>query len=190
MAEHHRKKATFEHVGPRVSYGDVEISLEDAELFRQTALEGTKIRELQIGEHATRIVTSSYASGVLSTAAADYAVAESAYFSKSIAGAKPNYWRSEMTFARYNQKNSDTKIYNIYDVESVEGELVRAVRTVRVIKNFSRIAINAQGDPYEDMLSRWRKVYEKNMQPEDVRLVQQNAQRIMSRQRVLNSRTR
>lgn len=178
----------FEHVGPIVDFGDVQIDGDQAEAFRKVALQGTKIKELSIDDDSSLVWTTSYASGVLSQAAADYDVYESAYFAKSITGARPDFWRSVVTFARYNQKHSDTKIYNIYEVEAHAGEVTSAVRHVRIIRNLSRITFNAAGEPYEDTYSRQRKTFQTPMQPEDVELVSTNIGRIMNRQRATRRR--
>jgi len=177
-------KPTFEHVGPVVGFGDVQINEEQAEVFRQTALQGTKIHKLSIGDESSYVWTASYATGVLSTAAADYDVSESAFYSKSFSGMNPDYWRSVITFARYNQKHADTKIYNVYEVEAHAGEVTSAVRTVRIIRNLSRITFNTLGEPYEDTYSRQRKSFQTPLQPDDIELVATNIGRIMSRQRV------
>lgn len=177
-------KPNFEHVGPIVDFGDVRIDNDQAEAFRKSALNGTKIRKLAIEDESSLVLTTSYATGVLSTAAADYDVSESSFYAKSFSGLHPDYWRSVVTFARYNQKHADTKIYNVYEVEAYAGEVTSAVRRVRVIRNLSRIAFDQAGEPYEDMYSRQRKSFEIPMQPDDVGFVSTSMTRIMNRQRV------
>ena len=180
---------TFEHVGPRVDFGTVLIDPDEAETFRKTLLQGTRIRQLAINDESSLLWTTSYATGVLSTAAADYAVDESAYYAKTLAGSNPDYWRSVITFARYNQQQADTKIYNIYEVESQSGELVSAVRRVRVIRNLTRLAFDEAGEPYEDNYSRQRKAFEYPMESSDVEVVATRVAHIMNRQRVTNPRS-
>lgn len=181
-------KPNFEHIGPIVDFGDVRIDNDHAEAFRKNALEGTKIHKLFIGDESSYIWTASYATGVLSTAASDYDVPESAFYSKSFTGSHPDYWRSVVTFARYNQKHADTKIYNVYEVEAYGGEVTSAVRRVRILRNLSRITFNQAGEPYEDTYSRQRKSFETPMQPDDVELVSTLMTRIMNRQRVTSKR--
>ncbi|HEY8886271.1 MAG TPA: hypothetical protein VIM31_02090 [Candidatus Microsaccharimonas sp.] len=181
-------KPTFEHVGPIVDFGDVQIDGDQAEVFRKTALQGTKIHKLSIEDQSSYIWTASYATGVLSDAAADYDVTESAFYAKSLSGMKPDYWRSVVTFARYNLKHADTKIYNIYEVEAHAGEVTSAVRRVRIIRNLSRLTFNSAGEPYEDTYSRQRKSFETPMQPDDVDLVATNIARVMNRQRSTSRR--
>ncbi|MBC7565243.1 hypothetical protein H7100_03395 [Candidatus Saccharibacteria bacterium] len=177
-------KPTFEHIGPVVDFGDVQIDSDQAEVFRKNALQGTKIHKLLVDDEFSYVWTASYATGVLSSAAADYDVPESAFYAKSFSGMNPDYWRSVVTFARYNQKHADTKIYNVYEVEAHAGEVTSAVRRVRIIRNLSRLTFNQAGEPYEDTYSRQRKSFETPMQPEDVELVSAHITRIMNRQRV------
>lgn len=175
---------TFEHVGPRIAFGDVLISNEEAETFRLSASKGVKIKELFIGDAQSRIQMTSYADGILSDAAADYDVYSMAYFSKTLLGQEPDFWRSSITFARYNAKNRDTKIYNIYEVESYQGEVVLGVRRVRIIRNLARLAFNENGDPYEDIYSRQRKAYEVPITSEDIVTIDRLVERTTSRSRV------
>jgi len=182
-------KPVFEHVGPHVDFGTVLIDNDQAETFRQNALQGTKIHKLSIDDELTYIWTASYASGVLSDAAADYQVEESSFYAKSIAGANPDYWRSVVTFARFNLQNKETKIYNIFEVEAHAGEVTSAVRKVRVLRNLSRLAFDEKtGEPYEDIYSRQRKTFEVPMEPDDVSQVATRIGRIMSRQRIVTFR--
>ena len=177
-------KPAFEQIGPEVNFGDVRIDNKQAELFRQNALQGTKIRTLSVEDHYSYLLTSAYATGILSTASADYDVPESAFFSKNFKGANPDYWRSVVTFVRYTQKHADTKIYNAYEVESHGGEVVSAVRRVRIIRNLSRLTFNQAGEPYEDEYSLQRKSFQVPMQPGDVEAIATGMKRIMNRQRV------
>ena len=181
-------KPTFEHVGPKVDFGTVLIQPEEAETFRKTLLQGAKIRKLEINDESSLLWTTSYATGVLSTAAADYGVDESAYYAKTLAGSNPDYWRSVITFARYNSQQADTKIYNIYEVESQSGELMSAVRKVRIIRNLTRLTFNNAGEPYEDSYSRQRKAFEYPMESRDVEAVETRVTQIMNRQRVIDAR--
>lgn len=174
----------FTHVGPRIALGDVAISPDDAEIFRQTALKGVKIRKLFIDDHETLIQTTAFTDGLLSDAAADYEVDSMAVYSKSILGSTPDFWRSVVSFARFNAKHNDTKIYNIFEVENYEGELVRAVRTVRIIRNLSRLAFDDNGDPVQDTYSRQHKAFEVQMTSDDVSSVDLQVDRIVSRSRV------
>lgn len=178
----------FEQVGKHVELGDVSISQDDADRFRHAALQGAKIHKLFIGDSSTYIWTASYATGVLAQAASDYEVDERAFYAKSVAGQDPHFWRSVITFARFNQKHADTKIYNIYEVEAQGGELLTAVRKVRIIRNLTRIAFDENGEPTEDIYSRQRKGFEVPMQPEDVDLVVRDVERIVNRQRVTTPR--
>jgi hypothetical protein len=179
MAEH------YQHVGPRVEFGCVGITPGEADRFRRATLEGVKIKQLEIGDNTTLILTTSYATGMLSNAAGDYEVDESAFFAKNTGQQSPDYWRSVITFARYNQKHADTKIYNIYETEWSGGEVVSAVRRVRVIRNLTRIAFDESGDPYEDVYSRQYKAFEAPMTGEDVTIVEDRVRRTMARQRVM-----
>lgn len=185
MAEH------FQLIGQRVSTDDTAMSVEMAEKFRQAALEGERIKELTIDDQRTDILVTSYASGVISDAAADYEVPESAYFARSRGGEiGENSWSSTVTFARYNLKHADTKIYNIYNIELYEGDVVSAVRRVRVIRSLSRLAFTDSGEPFEDTYSRQYKFYEKIFRSEDVSGVVDTMRRIQARQRALRSRRR
>lgn len=179
---------TFEHVGPRVEFGDVAISAGEAELFRKSALQGIKVKELVLDDDETRIVTSAYTSGFLSDAAADYDVYSSAFYSKTTMGANPDFWRSVITFARFNSKQSDTKIYNIFDVESYQGEPTFAARRVRVIRNLSRIAFDENGDPFEDTYSHQRKTFETPMTSEDVTTALRRVEGVINRSRATRGR--
>jgi hypothetical protein len=174
----------FTHVGPRVELGDVAISSDDAESFRQTALKGVKIKKLLVADHETLIQTTAFTDGILSDASADYDIYSMAVYSKSVLGDTPDFWRSVISFARFNAKNADTKIYNIYDVESYEGTPVRAVRTVRIIRNLSRLAFDDNGEPVQDTYSRQHKAFEVQMTPDDVSSVDQQVERIVNRSRV------
>jgi len=174
---------TFKHVGPRVDPGDVRISDDEVQLFRSTALLGSRIRNLSVDNESSYIWASSYATGVLSDAAADYGVDETAFFSKSTAGIKPAYWRSTITFARYNQAHADTKIYNIFEVEAADGEVIAAKRKVRIIRNLVRFVFDEEGEPIEDAYSRQRRAFEHPMTPEDVAQVAIRVDRVMRRQR-------
>lgn len=175
-------KPTFEHIGPTVEYGDVRIDEAAGELFRKTALLGTRLRRLHIGDVSTQIETTSYATGMLSDAASDYEVDEVAYFSRSTGWQNPEYWQSKMTFARYNQKHADTKIYTIYEAEYHGGEVTSAVRRVRIIRNLTRLAFE-DGEPVEDTYSRQHKAFEVPMEPDDVTSVAIAVDRIMRRQK-------
>ena len=171
----------YKHIGPRVESGDVLISGEEAEIFRKTTLKGSKINKLIIDDEKTLVQTSSFTSGFMSDAAADYDVYSSAFYAKRDSGVAPNFWRSVISFARFNMKHSDTKIYNIYEVESYEGELARAVRQVRVVRNLSRIAFDADGNPFDDTYSRQHKAFEKPMMSEDVETVDRQVESIVKR---------
>ncbi len=185
MAEH------FQLIGQRVSLDDTEMSFEKAEEFRRAALQGERIKELVLNGQRTDILVTSYASGVISDAAADYAVPESAYFARSRGGEiGANSWSTIVTFARYNLKHADTKIYNIYGLELYEGDVVSAVRRVRVIRSLSRLAFTDSGEPFEDTYSRQYKFYEKPFRSEDVSGVVDTMRRIQARQRVLQKRSR
>jgi hypothetical protein len=175
----------FQQVGPRVEFGQVGITPAEADRFRRVTLEGVKVKRLEISDIATFIMTTSYATGVLSNAAGDYEVDEASFYAKNIGQQNPDYWRSVITFARYNQKHADTKIYNIYETEWSGGEVVSAVRRVRVIRNLTRIAFDESGDPYEDVYSRQYKAFEAPMTGEDVTIVEDRVRRTMARQRVM-----
>jgi hypothetical protein len=182
-------ETNFVQVGPRVPAGEVQIGEEDAELFRrETRLSGVHIRKFEMDDSSIKTIATSYAKGELADAASDYEVAESSFYAKSIAGTQPNFWHNTVTFARWNLKNRETKIYNIFEVESLEGELTQAVRRVRIIRNLSRIAFDDSGEPYEDVYSRERKVFERPMVEDDVHRVITHMAHITSRQRVLQSR--
>jgi hypothetical protein len=171
----------FERIGEPVAFGEPLISDEHAQTFQQIALMGTKIKKLEL-DTRTEIWTSSYARGMLSDAMGDYEVAESGFYGYTIRENDPHFWRSVVTFARFNQKNADTKIYNRYIVESVHGEVSHAVREVRVLRNLSHIAIGEDAEPYMEVLSRQRKMFEKAMTDEDVDNVAVMADRVVRRQ--------
>lgn len=170
----------FDQVGDTVPYGETAITHDDADRFLSAAMDGVKIRSLFIGDFATEIVTTTYASGILSNASADYDVTEESCMSKTTFDNKPDRWRSFMMFARYNQKNRDTKIYNMYDIESLGGELMLARRQVRVIRDLTRVAIR-DGDIFEEVYSRQRKAFEVPLTSEDVDLAIERKDRIMRR---------
>lgn len=174
----------FQQVGSRVGLGEISITPAEADRFRRATLEGEKVKRLEISDNATLILTTSYASGVLSDAAGDYEVDETSFYAKNTAGCDPDYWRSVITFSRYNQKHADTKIYNIYEAEWGGGELIGAIRKVRVIRNLMRIAFDESGEPYEDVYSRQYKTFENPMRGEDVEIVEGRVRRTMSRQRL------
>lgn len=177
----------FKLIGPSVEFGDVAIDYEHADSFRQHAMMGTKIRRLEVNETHTLIDTTSYASGVLSDAAADYSVDERAYFGKTVYGQDPDFWRSSVTFARYNQKNADTKIYNIFEVEAIGSEPVHAVRRVHIIRHLSRLSIE-DDEPFEECYSRQYKKFERPMTHEDVAQVNTSIKRIIARQAIMTAR--
>ena len=174
----------FTHIGPRVEPGDVAISFEDAETFWRTALKGVKVKKLLVADHETRIQTTAFTDGIVSDASADYDIYSMAVYSKSVLGNMPDFWRSVISFARFNAKHADTKIYNIYDVESYEGTPLRAVRTVRIIRNLSRLAFDASGEPMQDTYSRQHKAFEVQMTSDDVVSVDRQVERIVKRSRV------
>lgn len=189
MAEQQALTPAFQVVGPRVEFGTVHIDHDDATRFRQIALNGTTIRDLNITDTSTYIYMTSYATGVLSDAKGDYAVSDSGFYAKTVAWAQPDYWRSTITFSRFNQKYADQKIYNVFEVESHAGELVSAVRKVRVIRNLTRLAFDPQtGEPIEETYSRQRKAFERPLSPEDIDAIATRATQIVSRQRVLGKR--
>lgn len=177
---------TFQHIGKRVEFGDVALTPEDVALFRLTALQGVRIRKFARTDTQTALLVSSFTDGVIAPrdAAADYSVYSSAFYSKSVMESDPDYARSTITFARFNDKNRNTKIYNIYDVESFEGETVMAAHRVRVIRDLSRIAFSEEGEPYEDVYSRQRKGYETPMTSKDVANVAHLVDRITTRARI------
>ncbi len=178
-----RAATTFEHVGPKVEYGDVVISNEEADQFRQTALKGAKLTGLHIDDDDTRTIIqlTSYADGILSDAIGDYEVYSMSLVSKTILQANPDSWRSVISFARFNAKHRDTKIYNIYEVEGIMGEVTLAVRRVRVIRNLSRIAFDDNGDPFEDIYDRQRKAFETPLLSEDIEAIDARVERTTSR---------
>lgn len=175
-------KQNFEKIGAPVSFGDVYISDDHAEEFRKIALQGTRIKSLQLTDTRTEIMTTSYASGVLSDAAADYDVYETAYYAKSVRESNPDFWRSVITFARYNQKNADTKIYNVFSVESINGSVEHATREVRIIRNLSRIAFDGNGEPIVDTYSRQYKAFEQPLMEGHIDHIATSVDRIMRRQ--------
>lgn len=179
---------TFQHIGPRVAYGTAAITFEEAEQFRQSALLGAKINRLVIDDDATQIQTSAYTNGLLSDAVGDYDVYSSAFYTKTVKGNGPDFWRSIVTFARFNDKHRDTKIYTAFEVETCEGEVELALRRVRVIRNLSRIAFDDDGNPFEDIYSRQRKAYEAVMTGDDVAMVAQRMKRIIERHRATGGR--
>lgn len=176
------------HVGPHVEFGEAAISDVEAEAFRKTSLKGIKIAKLAISEHATQIQTLAYTSGMMSDAAGDYDVTSSAFYSKLTLGSEPNYWRGVVTFARFNDKHRDTKIYNSYEVVTNEGEPLLAVRKVRIIRNLTRLVFDESGEPYEDVYSKQHKGYEQPMTSEDIDLVDQQVERIIRRSRATRGR--
>ncbi|MGH7218000.1 MAG: hypothetical protein ACREGE_00940 [Candidatus Microsaccharimonas sp.] len=182
------KTPLVEHVGPRVEFGRADISSDEAEAFRQTALRGAKVVKLVIGEHQTLVQTLTYTSGMMSDAVGDYDVPSSAFYSKSILGSSPDYWRSVVTFARFNDKHRDTKIYNAYEVVANGGEPLHAVRRVRIIRNLARLVFDENGEPYEDVYSKQHKGYETAMTGSDVVLVDQQVDRIIRRNRATGGR--
>lgn len=175
-------KQHFERIGTPVSFGEVAISDDQAERFRTIALQGTRIKSLQLTDVRTEVVTTSYASGVLSDAAADYDVYETAYYAKTVRESDPDFWRSVITFARYNQKNADTKIYNRFSIESVNGSVEHAVREVRIIRNLSRIAFDGNGEPFVDTYSRQYKAFEQPLQDDHIDHIETSVDRIIRRQ--------
>ncbi len=179
---------TFQHIGPRVAYGTAQLTPDEAEYFRQAALQGAKVNKLIVTDDETRIQTSAFTSGLLSDAVGDYDVYSQAFYAKSILGSRPDFWRSTVTFARFNDKHRDTKIYNIYEVESHAGEVAIATRRVRVIRHLSRIAFDDEGNPFEDVYSRQRKAFERAMTSEDITIVDQRMKRLVSRQQVTGYR--
>lgn len=178
----------FKHVGPRVQFGEVGISNDEAEAFRQTALKGAKINELILDDDYTSIQTSCNTSGFITDAAADYDVYSHSFYTKTTLGSDPDFWRSSITFARYNQKHSDTKIYNTYDVETQEGEVLMAVHRVRIIRKLSRLAFDQNGEPYNSIYSRQFKSYETQMVPEDIPDIDLRIERLLSRNKVTGGR--
>lgn len=177
----------FEQVGPVVEYGDVEINREEAERFRQLAQLGTKIKELEVSDSQTRLITTSYATGVLSDAAGDYEVSESAFYTKSMYDSNPELWNSRITFARYNQRNADTKIYNIYVVESVQGQVLQATRRVHIIRNLSRLVIQ-NNEPSEEIYSRQYKAFEQPLVGDDIESIDRRMHQITARQGIMSRR--
>lgn len=173
----------FQHVGKRVEQGTVLVTPEDVELFRLTALEGVKMRKFSRTETQTTFWMSSFTSGavILRDSASDYDVPSLAFYSKTVMESEPDYGRSTITFARYSQRDRNTKIYNIYDVESQDGEATMAVRRVRILRDLSRIAFNEDGEPYDDVYSHQRKVYEVPMTSDDVVRVARLVDRITRR---------
>ena len=181
-------RPAFKEVGPDVDYAQMSISPEQAEAFRRTLLEGAKINELHIGETSSLIWTSSYATGILSNWAGDHSVDESAYFAKSVASSDPNFWRSVIYFARYNEQQADTKIYNIYEIISHEGEVMSAVRKVRTIRNLTQVAIDKSGEPYNQTVSRQRREVKYALQPSDIDEVAERVRRVIGRQAATDPR--
>jgi hypothetical protein len=179
---------TFQHIGPRVAFGTAQISSDEAEHFRQVALQGSKVNKLRVSDDETLIQTSAYTNGLLSDAVGDYDVYSMAFYAKSILGSRPDFWRSTVTFARFNDKHRDTKIYNIYEVETHGGEVAIATRRVRVIRNLSRIAFDDDGNPFEDVYSRQRKAFERVMTTDDIHTVDQSMKRLLQRQQATGSR--
>lgn len=176
------------HVGPHVEFGQAAISDVEAEAFRKTSLKGIKIAKLALGEHTTEIQTLAYTSGMMSDAAGDYDVTSSAFYSKLTLGDAPNFWRGVITFARFNDKHRDTKIYNAYEVVTNEGEPLLAVRRVRIIRNLTRLVFDESGEPYEDVYSKQHKGYERPMTSDDIDLVSQQVGRIINRSRATRGR--
>lgn len=178
----------FEQVGPRVELGDVVIDSAQAEVFRRAALSGTKVSDLAFSDDASRIRTTSYATGVLSDAFADYAVPESFFTGLTEQRLDPRYWRSQIRFSRYSDKNRETRISNIYQVEMNDGQVMFAARRVEILRNLARIATDEDGEPTLDVYDRQRKAFEQPMTADDVEMVAQKALRITSRQRVTSKR--
>lgn len=178
----------FEHIGPRVEFGSANITNEEAETFRQIALRGLKINKLFVDDAETRIQTSAYTSGLISDAMGDYDVPSLAFYTKSILGTDPDYWRSVITFARFKSSSKEAKIYNIYDVESHGGEVALAARRVRIIRNLARVVFDENGDPYEDVYSRQYKSYETLMTSQDIEEIDQRTSRIIRRSEATGAR--
>lgn len=62
--------ATFEQIGQTVPVGEVAITNDDADTFRRIAkLGGLRLRKIDFNTQRSEVMTTSYASGVLSTAA-------------------------------------------------------------------------------------------------------------------------
>lgn len=172
----------YEQVGPTIRSGDVLIDDEAAEQFRLSALLGTKLKKLTKEAEFTHIQTASYASGILSDAFGDFNVSDEAVYAKSTYGANPDFWRSVITFTRIRKDDADLKIYNRYEVEAHDGEVAVATRRVRILRNFSRIALDEDDEPVEEVYKKERKKYETLMRPEDIELVSQKMERIIHRQ--------
>lgn len=177
---------SFEQVGPKVPYGEVALSADAAEAFRQLALQGVKIKRLELTDEQTHILTASYASGALLRSSMfsfveNRSVADSSFYSRTILGRHPDYWRSVISFARFKQADYESKFYNIYEVESFGGEPTMAVRRVKVLRNLSRLAFNDEGEPFEDIYSRERKAFERPMTDEDVDKITGDVDRVLRR---------
>lgn len=191
MSEFSKGRSTplFEHIGPRVEDGDVTLAPDELELFRSAALKGVKLKELQLDDRQTKIVTLSHTSGLLSEAWGDYDVYANAFYAKTeLGGNDLDFWRSVISFARYNDKNRGTKIYNIYEVEGSGEQPHKALRTVRIIRNLSRIAFDDDGNPYDDKYSEQYKSFERPMTTDDVLRVSYGVERISARNRATGGR--
>ena len=175
----------YEHVGPRVEYGDVRISAIEANDFRRIALLGSKITKIAMDDNSSSVWAVSYATGALSDYWGDYAVPESAILSKSSAGPEPGYWRSAMHLTRYSLKHANVRIHNTFEVQSKDGEVTRAVRSVRVLQAFTRVTFDESRDDFiSEVHDKKYKSYEVPMEAEDIPMLGEKLDRLMNRQRV------
>jgi len=184
MAERQAVSPTFHMVGPRVEFGTVHIDHDDATKFRQIGVRQATIRDLQITETGTHIYATSYRTGTLTDTKCDDVEGDSGFFARTVAWAKPDYWRSTLTFSRFSDDDGiDQRIYNIFEVEAHEGELISAVRKVRIFRNLTKVAIDDEtGEPVDETYGRERKAFERPLLPEDIDLIAQRAARVMSQQ--------
>lgn len=173
-------------IGEPVGYGDVEISHEDAERFRRLALEGNiKVKggvAFKLTDTETSLWMTSYASGVISDYVGDYAVRESAYYSRIRYGIDPDYWSAKLTFSKYSLQDRDTKIYSHYQVESIQGEPMLAKRNIQIIRHLAQVSF--EGGALVEDIKRQYKEYEQPIFAEDIDVIADRMQRIRSREHV------
>lgn len=177
----------FELVGNQVKQGDIRISRHDAQLFRDTALQGLKIHRQQVTEDSSLVMTGAYASGMLSEFSHDAGVTETGFYTKTHIDGLGRDWLSRITFAHFRESARDTKIYNTFFIEGSKGEILNAVRRVRVIRHVGGFAIDESGDLQEAVTRRVDRGFEEPMTPAHVLHTRRRVEQIMGRARVLGA---
>lgn len=184
----------YKRVGPELSVENIELTLEGAQRFHELARVAFRTKHLSISDTETNIVSSTYLTGELSDAWADYSITSIVHISKTQSIRVPideetavdtlAYDKSSIHFTKFRPSNRNSKFYTRYDVEQLGDELIAAKRNVRIIRKAENIHIGGGSDVYSTDGDEARHEFDRPIRDEDLDELEKKIRRLIARRTV------